>query len=62
MTPPPDDSNDELATELRWLARSRPKSGREAAAKASALRTLERLGVKAVRKCTPERRLKTHPL
>jgi hypothetical protein len=29
--------------ELRRLARSRPRSGREAAAKASALRTLERL-------------------
>jgi hypothetical protein len=29
--------------ELRRLARSRPKSGREAAAKASAIRTLERL-------------------
>jgi hypothetical protein len=30
--------------ELRRLARSRPRSGREAVAKASALRTLERLG------------------
>ena len=29
--------------ELRRFARSRPRSGREAAAKASALRTLERL-------------------
>jgi hypothetical protein len=29
--------------ELRRLARSRPRSGREAVAKASALRTLERL-------------------
>jgi hypothetical protein len=29
--------------ELRRLARSRPRSGREATAKASALRTLERL-------------------
>ena len=31
------------ARELRRLARSRPRSGREAVAKASALRTLERL-------------------
>ena len=30
--------------ELQRLARSRPRSGRQAAAKASALRTLERLG------------------
>jgi hypothetical protein len=30
-------------TELRRLARSRPRSGRQAAAKASAIRTLERL-------------------
>jgi hypothetical protein len=29
--------------ELRWLARSRPRSGRESAAKPSAIRTLERL-------------------
>jgi hypothetical protein len=33
----------ETVAELRRLARSRPRSGREAAAKASALRTLERL-------------------
>ena len=31
-------------SELRRLARSRPRSGRQAAAKASAIRTLERLG------------------
>jgi hypothetical protein len=34
----------EAVAELRRLARSRPRSGREAVAKASALRTLERLG------------------
>jgi hypothetical protein len=43
----PDDGNGDLdpeaVAELRRLARSRPSSGREAAAKASALRTLERL-------------------
>ena len=43
----PDDGNGDLdseaVAELRRLARSRPRSGREAAAKASALRTLERL-------------------
>jgi hypothetical protein len=33
----------EAVEELRRLARSRPRSGREASAKASALRTLERL-------------------
>jgi hypothetical protein len=49
-TPPvttPDDGNGgldpEAVAELRRLARSRPGSGREAVAKASALRTLERL-------------------
>ena len=43
----PDNGNDDLdpetVAELRRLARSRPRSGRQAAAKASALRTLERL-------------------
>ena len=43
----PDDGNGGLdsqaVAELRRLARSRPSSGREAVAKASALRTLERL-------------------
>jgi hypothetical protein len=42
----PDDGGDldpEAVAELRRLARSRPRSGREAVAKASALRTLERL-------------------
>jgi hypothetical protein len=33
----------EAVAEVHRLARSRPRSGREAAAKASALRTLERL-------------------
>jgi hypothetical protein len=37
------DLDPEAVAELRRLARSRPKSGREAVAKASALRTLERL-------------------
>jgi hypothetical protein len=43
----PDDGNGDLdpeaVAELRRLARSRPRSGREAAAKVSALRTFERL-------------------
>jgi hypothetical protein len=43
----PDNGNGDLepeaVAELRRLARSRPRSGREAVAKASALRTLERL-------------------
>ena len=43
----PDKGNGDLdpdaVAELRRLARSRPRSGREAVAKASALRTLERL-------------------
>ena len=38
-----DGPSPEAVAELRRLARSRPRSGREAAAKASALRTLERL-------------------
>jgi hypothetical protein len=37
------DLDPETVAELRRLARSRPGSGREAAAKASAIRTLERL-------------------
>ena len=37
------DPDPETVAELRRLARSRPRSGREAVAKASALRTLERL-------------------
>ena len=37
------DLDPETLAELRRLARSRPRSGREAVAKASALRTLERL-------------------
>jgi hypothetical protein len=37
------DLDPEAVAELRRLARSRPRSGREAVAKASALRTLERL-------------------
>jgi hypothetical protein len=36
------DLDPETVAELRRLARSRPRSGREAVAKASALRTLER--------------------
>jgi hypothetical protein len=48
MTPPSDSSNGDFDSqsiaELRRLARSRPTSGRAAAAKASAIRTLERLG------------------
>jgi hypothetical protein len=48
MTPPDNDDLDgeivdEIVDELRRLARSEPRSGREAAAKAAALRTLERL-------------------
>jgi hypothetical protein len=47
MTPPSDPSNGDLdpqtLAELRRLARSPPTSGRAAAAKASAIRTLERL-------------------
>ena len=47
-TPPSDSSNGDLdpqsIAEMRRLARSRPTSGRAAAAKASAIRTLERLG------------------
>lgn len=46
MTPDSNGGRDldpETVAELRRLARSQPKSGREAAAKASALRTLERL-------------------
>jgi hypothetical protein len=38
-----DDLDPEAIAELRRLARSRPRSGREAVAKASALRTLEQL-------------------
>jgi hypothetical protein len=41
------DLDPETVGELRRLARSRPRSGREAAAKASALRTLERLAGEA---------------
>jgi len=37
------DLDPEAVAELRRLARSRPRSGRDAVAKASALRTLERL-------------------
>jgi hypothetical protein len=48
MTPPADPSNGDFdpqsIAELRRLARSRPTSGRAAVAKASAIRTLERLG------------------
>jgi hypothetical protein len=43
--------------ELQRLARSRPRSGRQAAAKASALRTLERLarrGRVALPPCLPD--------
>jgi hypothetical protein len=43
--------------ELQRLAQSRPRSGRQAAAKASALRTLERLnrrGRAALPPCAPE--------
>ena len=46
MTPDRDGGSDldpETVAELRRLARSRPRSGREAVAKASAIRTLERL-------------------
>jgi hypothetical protein len=38
------DLDPQAVAELRRLARSRPRSGRQAVAKASALRTLERLG------------------
>src|SRR4030095_8136288 len=48
VTQPLENRNSDLdaasVLELRRLARSRPKSGREAAAQASATRTLERLG------------------
>jgi hypothetical protein len=49
MTPtdpghPSGDLDPETVAEPRRLARSRPMSGRAAAAKASAIRTLERLG------------------
>jgi hypothetical protein len=47
MTVPDNGDRDlepEEVAELRRLAGSRPRSGRQAAAKASALRTLERLG------------------
>jgi hypothetical protein len=57
MTPLSDPSNGDFdpqsIAELRRLARSRPRSGRAAAAKASAIRTLERLG--------PERRRQEVP-
>ena len=46
MTPDSNGGSDlepQAVAGLRRLARSRPKSGREAVAKASALRTLERL-------------------
>ena len=46
MTPDSNGGSDldpETVAELRRLARSRPRSGREAVAKASAIRTLERL-------------------
>lgn len=47
MTPTDNNGNGELGpetvAELHRLARSRPRSGREAVAKASAIRTLERL-------------------
>ncbi len=36
--------DDDLDADLRELARSKPRSGRAAQAKASALRTIERLG------------------
>jgi hypothetical protein len=39
--------------ELRRLARSRPRSGRQAAAKASAIRTLERLAREGRRQPMP---------
>jgi hypothetical protein len=60
MTPPSDPSNGDFdpqsIAELRWLARSRPTSGRAAAAKASAIRTLERLGRERLRvpPCPPD--------
>jgi hypothetical protein len=46
MTPDSNGHSDldhETVAELRRLARSRPRSGREAVAKASALRTFQRL-------------------
>jgi hypothetical protein len=46
MTPASDGNRElglEEVAELQRLARSRPRSGREAVAKASAIRTLERL-------------------
>jgi hypothetical protein len=56
MTPHSNDGSDldpETVAELRRLARSRPRSGREAAAKASAIRTLERLAREGRRQPLP---------
>ena len=58
MTPtdPAHDNGDvdpQTVAELRRLARSRPGSGREAVAKASAIRTLERLGRERRRRVVP---------
>jgi hypothetical protein len=43
MTPADGYIDPATLAELEWLARSRPRSGRQSVAKASALRTLERL-------------------
>jgi hypothetical protein len=57
MTLPPENGDGELdpttVAELRQLARLRPRSGREAVAKASAIRTLERLSRGRLRQEAP---------
>jgi hypothetical protein len=59
MTPPAEKLDAETLAELYRLARSDPESGREAVAKASALRTLERL--KRGRKVPPPMPEGWHP-
>jgi hypothetical protein len=59
MTPDGQELEPETLAELQRLARSEPKSGREAAAKASALRTLERM--KRGRKVPPPMPEGWHP-
>jgi hypothetical protein len=65
MTPARNPGNDDLdpetIAELRRLARSRPRSGREALAKASAIRTLERLGRERRRQPMPPMRAGWYP-
>jgi hypothetical protein len=59
MTPDDRGFHPETLAELQRLARSEPRSGREAAAKASALRTLERM--KRGRKMPPPMPEGWHP-